>query len=206
MISALFELLYYVINLFKWAVILAAVFSMLAAFGVLDTRNRMVWTIGDFLYRVTDPVLRPVRNILPNFGGIDLSPVGGGHPDPDRHPAAAGQAVRRDHLRHLAAAGLLTMFWRVVGDGVAVAVKVQPRARRPGLHGLVPDTDGERLAIARARTGRGRARQPGGLRRVGRRGRGAALAGEVAAGAASRRKTLRVSGDAASIATRLAAL
>ncbi len=74
MISALFELLYYVINLFKWAVILAAVFSMLAAFGVLDTRNRIVWTIGDFLYRVTDPVLRPVRNFLPNFGGIDLSP------------------------------------------------------------------------------------------------------------------------------------
>ena len=74
MISALFELLYYVINLFKWAVILAAIFSMLAAFGVLDTRNRIVWTIGDFLYRVTDPVLRPVRNFLPNFGGIDLSP------------------------------------------------------------------------------------------------------------------------------------
>ena len=74
MISALFELLYYVINLFKWAVILAAIFSMLAAFGVLDTRNRTVWTIGDFLYRVTEPVLRPVRNFLPNFGGIDLSP------------------------------------------------------------------------------------------------------------------------------------
>jgi YggT family protein len=74
MISALFELLYYIINLFKWAVILAALFSMLAAFGVLDTRNRVVWMIGDFLYRVTEPVLRPVRNFLPNFGGIDLSP------------------------------------------------------------------------------------------------------------------------------------
>jgi YggT family protein len=74
MITALFELLYYVINLFKWAVILAAIFSMLAAFGVLDTRNRMVWTIGDFLYRVTEPVLRPIRNVLPNFGGIDISP------------------------------------------------------------------------------------------------------------------------------------
>ena len=93
MISALFELLYYVINLFKWAVILAAVFSMLAAFGVLDTRNRIVWTIGDFLYRVTEPVLRPIRNILPNFGGIDLSPLGGGRADPDRHAADAGQAA-----------------------------------------------------------------------------------------------------------------
>jgi YggT family protein len=74
MISIVFSVLAFLINVFKWAVILAAIFSMLAAFGVLDTRNRMVWTIGDFLYRVTDPVLRPLRNFLPNFGGIDLSP------------------------------------------------------------------------------------------------------------------------------------
>jgi len=74
MISLAFHLLHFVVNVFMWAVILAAIFSMLAAFGVLDTRNRMVWTIGDFLYRVTDPVLRPVRNFMPNLGGIDLSP------------------------------------------------------------------------------------------------------------------------------------
>ncbi len=74
MIDIFFQLIYYVVNLFKWAVILSAVFSILASFGVLDTRNRLVWTIGDFLYRVTDPVLRPIRNMLPNFGGIDISP------------------------------------------------------------------------------------------------------------------------------------
>jgi YggT family protein len=73
-IDILFQLIYYVIDLYKWAIILAAIFSMLTGFGVLDTRNRLVWTIGDFLYRVTEPVLRPVRNILPNFGGIDISP------------------------------------------------------------------------------------------------------------------------------------
>ena len=75
MISAIFELLNAVINLFIWALILAAVFSMLASFGVLDTRNRLVWSIGDFLYRVTEPVLRPVRNTLPSFGNIALSPL-----------------------------------------------------------------------------------------------------------------------------------
>jgi YggT family protein len=73
-IDILFELAFYVINLFKWAVILAAIFSLLTAFGVLDTRNRIVWTIGDFLYRITEPVLRPIRNMLPSLGGIDLSP------------------------------------------------------------------------------------------------------------------------------------
>lgn len=75
MITGLFSLLYLAIRLYVWALILAAVFSMLTAFGVLDTRNRLVWTIGDFLYRVTDPVLRPIRNALPNLGGVDISPI-----------------------------------------------------------------------------------------------------------------------------------
>ena len=75
MIRALFWLLDELLSLYIWAVILAAIFSMLASFGVLDTRNRVVWTIGDFLYRVTEPALRPIRNILPNLGGIDLSPL-----------------------------------------------------------------------------------------------------------------------------------
>ncbi len=75
MITILFSLLSGLIRLYIWAVILAAVFSMLVAFGVLDTRNRLVWTIGDFLYRVTEPALRPIRTLLPNFGGIDISPM-----------------------------------------------------------------------------------------------------------------------------------
>ena len=75
MITILYQIVNEILNLFKWAIILAAVFSMLVSFGVLDTRNRVVWTIGDFLYRVTEPALRPIRNMLPNFGGVDLSPL-----------------------------------------------------------------------------------------------------------------------------------
>lgn len=75
MLTIVFELLDVVLRLYLWAVILAAVVSTLASFGVLDTRNRIVWTIGDFLYRLTEPALRPIRNILPNFGSIDLSPL-----------------------------------------------------------------------------------------------------------------------------------
>jgi YggT family protein len=74
-ITALFSLIDVVLRLYVWALILAAVFSTLAAFSVLDTRNRLVWSIGDFLYRITDPVLRPIRNVLPTFGSIDLSPL-----------------------------------------------------------------------------------------------------------------------------------
>ena len=75
MITILFEIVNEILSLYKWAVILAAVFSMLVAFGVLDTRNRIVWMIGDFLYRITEPALRPIRNVLPTFGSIDISPI-----------------------------------------------------------------------------------------------------------------------------------
>lgn len=75
MVRAVFGILLALMNLYWWAVLLAAVFSTLASFGVLDTRNRIVWSIGDFLYRLTEPALRPIRNILPNLGNIDLSPL-----------------------------------------------------------------------------------------------------------------------------------
>ena len=75
MITILFEIVNELLSLYKWAVILAAVMSMLVSFGVLDTRNRIVWTIGDFLYRITEPALRPIRNVLPSFGSIDISPI-----------------------------------------------------------------------------------------------------------------------------------
>ena len=72
---ALFWLVDRLLSLYMWAVILSAVFSILTSFGVLDTRNRVVWTIGDFLYRITEPALRPIRRLLPNLGGVDISPV-----------------------------------------------------------------------------------------------------------------------------------
>ncbi|MBR0673227.1 YggT family protein [Neoroseomonas soli] len=72
---ALFWLLDTAINLYVWALIIAAVLSLLLAFNILDSRNRLVWSIADFFYRVTEPVLRPIRRRLPNFNGVDLSPL-----------------------------------------------------------------------------------------------------------------------------------
>lgn len=74
-VTIIYEILNEVLNLYKWAVILSALFSMLVSFGVLDTRNRVVWTVGDFLFRITEPALRPIRNRMPNLGGIDISPI-----------------------------------------------------------------------------------------------------------------------------------
>lgn len=74
LLSIFFELLFYVIRLYVWAIIIAAIMSMLLSFNVLDRRNRAVWMISDFLYRITEPALRPIRQLLPDLGGIDLSP------------------------------------------------------------------------------------------------------------------------------------
>jgi YggT family protein len=72
---ALFWLLDTVISLYVWALIISAILSLLLTFNVLDSRNRFVWTVADFFYRVTEPVLRPIRRRLPNLGGVDLSPL-----------------------------------------------------------------------------------------------------------------------------------
>jgi YggT family protein len=74
-LDAVFFLLHAALDLFWWAVLIAVLVQLLVQFGVLDTRNRLVWTIADFLYRVTEPAFRRVRNVLPNFGPLDLSPL-----------------------------------------------------------------------------------------------------------------------------------
>ena len=72
---ALLDVIMIALQLYVWILIIAAVFSWLVAFNVVNTRNQFVGMVGDFLYRITEPVLRPIRNIMPNLGGIDLSPV-----------------------------------------------------------------------------------------------------------------------------------
>ena len=52
-----------------------AVMSWLVAFNVVNPQNQVVRNIGEVLYRLTEPALRPIRNLLPNLGGIDISPV-----------------------------------------------------------------------------------------------------------------------------------
>ena len=65
----------YVIQLYIWVIIASAILSWLIAFNVVNTQNRFVYSVADMLYRVTEPALRPIRSILPNLGGIDISPV-----------------------------------------------------------------------------------------------------------------------------------
>jgi YggT family protein len=72
---ALFLVIDLALQIYVWLIIAAAVLSWLVAFNVVNTRNQLVAMIGDFLFRLTEPALRPIRRALPDLGGIDISPV-----------------------------------------------------------------------------------------------------------------------------------
>ena len=64
-----------VIQIYIYILIASAILSWLIAFNVVNTRNQFVAIVTDTLWKLTEPVLRPIRRILPNLGGLDLSPV-----------------------------------------------------------------------------------------------------------------------------------
>ena len=74
-IDPLFRILFIVIDLYIWVVIISAILSWLVAFNVVNSYNKLIATVGEVLYRLTEPVLRPIRRILPTLGGVDLSPI-----------------------------------------------------------------------------------------------------------------------------------
>jgi YggT family protein len=72
---ALAKLINAVVQIYIFILIVQVVMSWLIAFNVVNTRNRFVYMVADIAYKLTDPLLRPIRRILPNFGGIDISPI-----------------------------------------------------------------------------------------------------------------------------------
>ena len=72
---AILDVILIVLQLYVWLIVASAVLSWLVAFNVVNSRNQFVATVGDFLYRITEPVLAPIRSFMPSLGGIDLSPV-----------------------------------------------------------------------------------------------------------------------------------
>jgi YggT family protein len=72
---AVIATLNFIINIIWFLVIASAIFSWLYAFNVINTRNEAINMIGRSLYQVTEPIYRPIRRILPNMGGLDLSPL-----------------------------------------------------------------------------------------------------------------------------------
>jgi YggT family protein len=72
---AILNVLILALDLYKLVIIVVAVMSWLIAFNVVNARNQVVRTIWSSLVALTEPVLRPIRRILPNTGGLDISPI-----------------------------------------------------------------------------------------------------------------------------------
>ena len=72
---AVLDIVLMVLDLYVWLLIASAILSWLIAFNVVNTRNQFVSAVAEFLYRITEPVLGPIRRRLPSFGGLDISPI-----------------------------------------------------------------------------------------------------------------------------------
>ena len=69
------EVVIAILDIYWWLVIIQAVVSWLIAFNILNTYSRPVAMVLDFLYRMTEPALRPIRQFMPILGGLDISPI-----------------------------------------------------------------------------------------------------------------------------------
>ena len=72
---AILDIVLIALDLYVWLLIASAILSWLIAFNVVNTRNQFVAGIAEFLYRITEPALKPIRQFLPSFGGLDISPI-----------------------------------------------------------------------------------------------------------------------------------
>ena len=72
---AIFYLVLQILKLYSYVVIANVVISWLVAFNILNTSNRFVYSVLDFTYRLTDPILNKIRGFLPNLGALDISPI-----------------------------------------------------------------------------------------------------------------------------------
>ena len=72
---AIFYLILQILKLYSYVVIANVIISWLIAFNILNTQNRLVYSILEFSYRLTDPLLNKIRRFLPNLGSLDISPI-----------------------------------------------------------------------------------------------------------------------------------
>ena len=75
MLPALHLLVHLVVDLFVFIIFVTVISSWLIAFGVVNKNNQFVSMVLQTCYALTEPVLRPIRNLLPRFGSIDISPI-----------------------------------------------------------------------------------------------------------------------------------
>lgn len=74
-LGPLIQVIILALDIYFFLIIASAIMSWLVAFSVINTQNQFVRMIWEFLWRITEPALRPIRRFMPNLGGIDISPI-----------------------------------------------------------------------------------------------------------------------------------
>jgi YggT family protein len=72
---AILDIVLIVLDLYVWLLIASAILSWLIAINLVNTRNQFVAAVAEFLYRINEPALAPIRRFMPNLGGLDISPI-----------------------------------------------------------------------------------------------------------------------------------
>ena len=72
---ALLQTLSMILTLVWWVFLIMIIMSWLISFNVINTRNQFVASVWRILNQVTEPILRPIRRVIPPMGGMDLSPI-----------------------------------------------------------------------------------------------------------------------------------
>lgn len=75
MTFAILQTLSFILGIVWWIFLIMIVMSWLISFNVINTRNQFVATVWRVLNQITKPILKPIRRIVPNVGGLDLSPL-----------------------------------------------------------------------------------------------------------------------------------
>ena len=68
-------IIFQILQIYKYAVIVYVILSMLISFNIINTNNRIISIVMDFLFKLIEPLLRVIRNVIPSLGAIDISPV-----------------------------------------------------------------------------------------------------------------------------------
>ena len=185
------------LNLYWWIIIGSAVFSWLYAFNVVNPRNQFVGAIGNMLFRLTEPALRPIRRFLPDLGGIDISPI----------ILLLIIFFIREFLwstvAPLARVTALTVgfCFKTRPDGLDLFVRLTPRSSTDAIEGIGEASDGNVHLVARVRAVPEKGAANAALEKLIANWLGIPKSSaRVVSGSTARLKTVRLTGDADTLA------
>ena len=185
----LLKVLLIVLDLYQWVVFINVGMSWLVSFNVINTSNQFVYMVMDFTYRATEPLYRRIRMVLPNMGGLDLSPI----------VVLLALFLSRVSLATCCTGSkaMAGAFFDGHAQGLNVRVRLQPAGRADQVQGLTEDADGQMaLKVSVTQAPEGGKANAALIKLLAKEWRVAKTTLEVVKGLTSRSKVLRIAGDA----------